>query len=777
VRTPPPPGPGAASADSGAAGAPESAELVACSPQLLCLLDLEGTIAWCNGSMAQVLGYDPGQMVGVPLAALVHPHDVVLVDAAQKTLASAQEISGVEARFRCRDGSWRTLEWTVRVDASRGLVYGAARDVSEQRLEDEDLRGEEARLRAVLDFCPLSIFVKDLQGRYLIVNTEWSRVTGIAGEDVIGATAAESWPFDISSISTREKVLLETGRPQVSDDWMHTKSGTRHYRVSRFLLRDDRGTPYAIGGIASDVTARTEAEKALAARERLLATVMDTSPDIITLFDLDGEIAQVSAAGEAVLGRGTPPGPAAARLGLVHPDDVEAVAGALARLVGGKAPRVRYRHQLRHEDGHWVTLDSRGQAVYDDTGTFAGAVVVSRDVTARILSERRLHDAREAAEGASRSKSEFLSRMSHELRTPLNAILGFAQLLMMDELGPEQSEAVNHILRAGRHLLDLIDEVLDIARIESGHLELMMSSVLLGAVVGDAVELTRPVADAAAVVIEVVDDGGDVLVNADRQRLLQVLLNLLSNAVKYNRHGGRVEVTTRRGCEGWVRLVVADTGRGIRAEDADRVFTPFDRLGAEHTGVEGSGVGLALSLHLVGQMGGSITFDSVPDSGSAFYVDLTTADGLFDSAAPVLPRSPGWPAGDPPAPRIGVFRVLLVEDDVAALDLVEQVLSRRPDVELLAAMQGSLGIELAREHLPNLVLVDLHLPDMPGTAVLERLAEDPATAALPVALVGTGADGDVRPLLARGVVGILNKPLDVLALLCLVDAVRSGKVA
>jgi len=443
--------------------------------------------------------------------------------------------------------------------------------------------------------------------------------------------------------------------------------------------------------------------------------------------------------------------------------------------VAGEVSNVQVRFRVQHADGHWVTLDCRGQAVVDDSGEFVGAVNVMRDMTPRIMSEQRLRDAREAAERASRTKSEFLSRMSHELRTPLNSILGFAQLLQMDELPDEQSDEVAHILRAGRHLLDLIDEVLDIARIESGHLELMMTAVPVSGIVHDAVELTRLMAESAGVSMEFeIDPGSDVLVSADRQRLLQVLLNLLSNAVKYNRPGGRVEVSCDESAPGRVCLVVGDTGRGIAPEDADRVFTAFDRVGAEQSDVEGTGVGLALSQHLVHRMGGTIGFESVPGVGSSFFVELATAT----DSPEVLPDTGlalGWCEGAPAGDVTGCFRV--IEDDAANLDLVERILSRRQGVELLAAMHGELGIELAREHMPDLILVDLHLPDMPGTVVLDRLGEDPATAAIPVAVVGSDAAAhEVRQLLGRGVVGFLTKPFDVRALLSLVDAVRSSRV-
>jgi PAS domain S-box-containing protein len=753
------------------------AALVERSSQILCMLDFEGTIVWCNQSMTSVLGYRPGALIGLNLGTLVHPEDAGVVTEAEQPLRSGSEVSGIRARSRCADGTWRTLEWTVRADMHRRLIYSAARDVTEQGQTDELLRDDEARLRAILDYSPSSIFVKDLQGRYLVVNRQWSRITGIPVDEAVGAVTEDCWPADVAAIAAREQALVDSGRPELCDERLHTRIGVRHFRTARFLLLDEDGSPYAMGGIATDITVRTEAEANLASRERLLATVFQASPDIITLLGADGTVQQVSAADHDVLGRRYGAVAVPDLVARVHPDDVDDVLVAFSRLVSGATPSTQVRFRVKHTAGHWVTLDSRGQAVYGDDGAVAGAVVVSRDMTARITSEQRLRDAREAAETASRTKSEFLSRMSHELRTPLNSILGFAQLLQMDELPDEQSEAVAHILRAGRHLLDLIDEVLDIARIESGHLELMMTAVSAPGIVNDAVELTRLMADDAGVGVRVaIESDNDVLIEADRQRLLQVLLNLLSNAVKYNRAGGTVDVSCQPAAAGRIRLVVADTGAGIKPEDVDRVFTPFDRLGAEQSGVEGTGVGLALSQHLVQRMGGRIGFESVPGVGSSFFVELALAAGAAEVPADGS-HALNWSEGDPTTDLSTVFRVLLMEDDIANLDLVERVLARRPGVELLAALHGELGLELARDHRPDLILVDLHLPDLPGTVVLDRLSADPTTAAIPVAVVGSDAGaGEVRQLLGRGVVGFLTKPFDVRALLSLVDAVRSARV-
>jgi PAS domain S-box-containing protein len=531
--------------------------------------------------------------------------------------------------------------------------------------------------------------------------------------------------------------------------------------LSLFALRSEDGSAYATCGIATDISERKRAEVALEVRQGVLDTILAACPDIISLIDAKGRIRHVSAAEQSML-RHRHRDPRSSELfSLVHPDDFDHVASAFIGMVTGSRSQLHVRYRVQHADGRWITVDSRAQAVVDEDGRFVGAVVVTRDVSAQLDSETRLRELRQAADKASRAKSEFLSRMSHELRTPLNAILGFSQLLQMDDLSLPQAEAVEHILRAGRQLLELIDDVLDIARIETGHLELAIRAVLVADVVTEVAVQSG------------IDAEEPLAVLADRQRLLQVVSHLVSNAVKYNRPGGRVDVSCDALPDGRVRLAVADTGRGIRPEDLGRVFEPFDRLGAEQSGVAGTGVGLALARSLVERMNGTITVESVPDVGSTFSVELPMAVISEEGRSGAARRSLGDGTH-----RTAGFRVLLVEEDLSSRELVERVLARRPGVTVLVARDGSSALAAAREHRPDLILVDLQLPDMSGSALLDELGQDALCASIPVAVLGAEVgSGQVRRLLGRGVAGQLTKPIDVRALLSLVDAARaaSGK--
>ena len=379
---------------------------------------------------------------------------------------------------------------------------------------------------------------------------------------------------------------------------------------------------------------------------------------------------------------------------------------------------------------------------------------------------RELSAATAEADRANQAKSEFLSRMSHELRTPLNAILGFAQLLELDSQSAEQRESVEQILRAGRHLLGLINEILDISRIEAGRLQLSLEPVPVYETVRQAIDLVQPSAADAHVAVrsDAIDERVHVL--ADRQRLQQVLLNLLSNGVKYNRESGTVTVSCVEVTGGRLRIDVNDTGRGIAADKLERLFTPFDRLGAEASAIEGTGLGLALSKSLIEAMGGTLRVTSRPEAGCTFSLDLALAAAPGEREAPAIVRVPVVrETGPRPAQQI-----LYIEDNLSNLALVDGLLARRPGTTVLSAMQGRVGVSLARDHQPALILLDRHLPDIPGEEVFRLLRADSRTRDIPVIVLSADAmPSRMRQFLDGGVRAYLTKPLDVPALLAAID--------
>ncbi|MDO9075157.1 MAG: PAS domain-containing protein [Rubrivivax sp.] len=455
----------------------------------------------------------------------------------------------------------------------------------------------------------------------------------------------------------------------------------------------------------------------------------------------------------------------------VHPDDRDRVMQMHLHALAGRQPYdVEYRAIT--PEGRVHTLHARAEVVRDGEGEVLTMVGTLLDVTERVAAEaeltrhrdhleglveertRELIAARDAAELASRAKGEFLSSMSHELRTPMNAILGFSQLLELDRgLDTRAAGYVREILRAGHHLLTLINEVLDLARIESGRMSLSPEALPLAELVQEAETLVRPLAQQHDVTLTVEPLPG-LVVRADRLRLKQVLLNLLSNAVKYNRTGGSVQVRAQARDMFTVRISVIDTGIGIAAQHLPQLFQPFSRVGG--SSAEGTGIGLSISERLVRLMGGQIGVHSQPGMGSEFWVDLPS-DHLAETPPP---RDTAFSGA--PTPRPGrSARVLYVEDNPANLKLVEMIVQRHPGVELQMAPTGSLGLDLARGCRPDLLLLDIHLPDIDGYQVLARLRADPATRTLPVVAVTAQAmPDDVKRVLAAGFDGYLAKPLD-----------------
>lgn len=500
----------------------------------------------------------------------------------------------------------------------------------------------------------------------------------------------------------------------------------------------------------------------LADSEQRLRDILDHSPAVITLKDLDGRFVLVNRQFEALTGKTDAEVRGLRDHDVFPPRIADAFRENDRVVVETRAPR---EFEETVSDGGPPRIYACSKfPLYHTTGEAYAICGISSDITDRKIAEDALKVARLEADRANRAKSEFLSRMSHDLRTPLNAILGFAQLLELDAASAEQRDNVRQILKGGAHLLELINEVLDIARIEAGHLSLSPEPILISDVVGRALDLVKPLAAARGITL----DGGpavtcDDYVFADRQRLTQILLNLLSNAVKYNRAEGRVALSCENAAPGRFRIAVTDSGAGISAQKLALLFNPFERLGAEQTTIEGTGLGLVLSKGLAEAMGGTLGVSSELDRGSTFWVELAICDAPATKDA----RQPAVRTASAAAVE---GKVLYIEDNLSNVRLIERIFARRPGVTLLGASAGSIGIELARDHQPDLVLLDLHLPDMHGEEVLRRLLADPRTRQIPVAVLSADAtQPQIRRLLAAGATAYLTKPIEVARLIRLVD--------
>ncbi|MDI1290300.1 MAG: ATP-binding protein [bacterium] len=437
----------------------------------------------------------------------------------------------------------------------------------------------------------------------------------------------------------------------------------------------------------------------------------------------------------------------------------------MASLEAGEPAESHHRVVAVDGTARWVRAIN--QPVHDPAGPTNRSVITVEDITERMHAEQALQQAEAAARTANDAKNHFLSRMSHELRTPLNAILGFGQLLQYELDDTKHAESLKQIVKGGRHLLNLINDILDVARIEAGEMSISLEAVPIHGLLTESMQLMEPLAESSDVLLLTTAHDEDLTVLADRQRLRQVLLNLLSNAIKYNRPGGKVWVE-QKAVDGHVAVSVCDDGPGISADLQARLFTPFDRLDVESSGIDGTGIGLSLTRSLTELMGGSVTVHSEAGHGATFTVTLPTATRttiLDGPDARAVSRADARSVGE------GTFTLLYVEDNEPNVRVVESILTLRPEWRMIHAGQGGLGIELARAHRPDLVLLDLHLPDRSGADVLAALKGTPDTRSIPVVIVTADAtSGAPSRLVESGAEAALTKPFELADLLAILDA-------
>ncbi len=523
------------------------------------------------------------------------------------------------------------------------------------------------------------------------------------------------------------------------------------------FARNPDGSVRQVVGTATDITAIKVAEESWRSSEERFRTLAELSSVGIGAADATGAMSYVNERAGEITGL-----PLADCLGqgwvdAVHPQDHERVAHGLRDAV---RQGVTYRDEFRflHRDGRIVHVIAEGRPLLDEHAGVMSYVATLVDVSA--LKEIEQHQrAREAAEQANKAKSDFLARMSHELRTPLNAILGFSQLMQMDPraaLSPPQAERVRHIRSAGEHLLEMINETLDLARIEGGRIALSVVPVRLAALVATCVTVVGPLALRANVqLLNQIAADAKLVVQADPMRLQEIVLNLLSNAIKYNRPEGHVHLTAHAQGDR-VRVSVHDSGAGLNADQLANLFQPFNRLGAESSGIEGTGLGLAIAERLAQLMGGSLSASSQPGVGSVFTLDL--------AAAPADAKSSPLPAALA-ARRVevgGAFSVVYIEDDASNALLLEQVFATMPGGSLRVARCGADGLAAVQNDPPDLVLLDLNLPDISGFEVLARLRANPRTRALIcVALSADAMPDNIQRVRDAGFDDFLSKPIEI----------------
>ena len=645
---------------------------------------------------------------------------------------------------------------------------------------------------AILNSANFSSIATDEKGVIQIFNIGAERMLGYAAADVLNKiTPAEiSDPQEV--IARAAALSLELGTPitpgfealvfkasrGIEDIYELTyirKDGSRFPAVvSVTALRDvhDHGGIIGYLLIGTDNTARKQVEEEQKKLDQLLRdqqfytrSLIEANIDAIMTTDPSGLITDVNNQMESLTGR--------SRDELIgelfknnFTDPVRAKAAIKRVLREGKV--TDYELTARAKDGNETVVSFNATNFYDRDGILQGVFAAARDVTERkrwdqVLQENtlELETAKAIAEKANLAKSDFLSSMSHELRSPLNAVLGFAQLMESDSPPPtpSQKSSIDQILHAGWYLLELINEILDLSVIESGRLTLSLEPVSLPEVMLECQAMIEPQAQKRGISMTFPRFKEPCYIKADRTRVKQVLINLLSNAIKYNQVGGSVTVECIVGGGNRIRISVRDTGAGLSPEKLAQLFQSFNRLGQEASGEEGTGIGLVVSKRLVELMEGTIGVESVVGTGSVFWIELLPEEdphaGYIKAACATIV--------DSSISKGTRSRLLLyVEDNPANLKLIEQLISRRPDMRLLTAQNGRDGINLARVSLPDVILMDINLPGINGIEAMKILRLDPATAHIPiVALSANAIPRDIEKGLEAGFHRYLTKPIKV----------------
>ncbi|MDO9105736.1 MAG: PAS domain S-box protein [Methylovulum sp.] len=724
--------------------------------------------SYVSETAERILGISPALLTADAglFFARIHADDLVQVQEA--VAAAALKLMPLNASFRMlhpQEGVvWIEANSTPeRLANGDTLCHGFMRDITA-------LKTAEQRLSASLDNTPnVAVQWYDRAGRVLYWNPASEHIFGWTAAEVVGKSFdqlphGEELAQELLSTLERINSSGETFGPA---EYASRHRDGREVMVSSTIFAIPGGDCPVFVCMSIDITERKQAENSLRLSEEKFRNLFELSPVGIALNDYaTGRFLEFNEALLVSIGY-TRDEFLALNYWDVTPKEYAAQEQQQVQVIERTGSYGPYEKEYIRKDGSRYPVLLNGIKLIDPSGRALIWSIV-QDISERKRVEAVLEHAKSEAEAANRAKSEFLTNMSHELRTPLNAIIGFAQLLEMGELTPlvgEQQEAVGHIMNSGRHLLKLINEILDLARIESGKLNLNIENIGLAALTGEVLSLMRPEAAGHGIKIDsACPCYNEARIRADALSLRQVLLNLLTNAVKYNRAGGSVALSCAVDGDA-MRIMVTDTGMGIAENDRAKLFQPFQRLSAGQTAIEGTGIGLVVCKRLVEAMRGEIGFDSQVGVGSQFWIKLPLASAGAATALPFAAQGRAWAEN-----AVVGGRVLYIEDSPINITVMQHVFRTLPGMVLDIAETAETGLAMIDESPPDLVLMDINLPGMSGLDALKRLKADPQTAAIPVIAVSAAAmASDVDAGLAAGFEAYLTKPFSLAELTALVS--------
>jgi PAS domain S-box-containing protein len=641
---------------------------------------------------------------------------------------------------------------------SKGKVAGAFAfftDISTRKEAEKELEESREWLGALADNLPEFISLKDVEGRFQYINRRFEEWTGFNFDDVIGKTVDDIYPPEQATrFSADDHKALDSGTIFTQElDLAYPDGSTRTVISTRFPIKSRVGELIGLGTINYDISERKAAERKFQESEELLSAAINNISDGFVLCDSDNRIVLFNN-----------------RFKALYPNSRDLIQKGVPfeDFLRGGAERGEYPDAGPIDE--WVA--ERKAKGRDRGGTFDQQLVGGRWVQISVgrlpdggwvgihVDVTSIREAMEVADKANLAKSEFLSSMSHELRTPLNAILGFAQMLEFNPKEPlsgVQKESVDHIMKGGQHLLELINDILDLAKIEAGKVELSLESISPSKVLEECLSLISAMAAGRGIEISTPDAAVEVpMVIADHTRFKQVMLNLMSNAVKYNQENGTVFIRFEEIAENMLRISVTDTGEGISEEKQAELFKPFSRLGAENTEIEGTGIGLVVCKELVGLMNGTVDLESEVGKGASFWIDLPLAGSghIAVEEQQSLTRQEESPASEVSG------TLLYVEDNPDNLKLMELIVSRMEGLTMISTHTGELGVEMARAEKPDLIILDINLPGMNGIETLKKITSHESLSTIPVlALSAAATTRDIEKGMEAGFLQYLTKPI------------------
>jgi len=627
----------------------------------------------------------------------------------------------------------------------------------------------------------------DIAGRITQVNDKFCEISGYSRDELLGHNhriiKSDHHP---ASFYANMWSMISKGKVWHGVVCNQNKNGGKYWVESTIVpFLDENGKPYKYVSARTDVTSTR-------LNEERLAFAIDGAGDGVWDWDMRSNVMQFSRLYMEMLGYDEYELPHSVETWResVHPDDLKRVEQNLQQYINGLIENYSVEYRLRCKDDSYKWILCRGTIVgRDKKGKPLRMIGIHSDISLQKQDQENLIVAREEAENANRAKSQFLSSMSHELRTPMNAIMGFGQLLTMDKesvLTEEQSDFANEIVKAGRHLLELINEVLDLARIEAGRIDLSIETVELSEVVTEAIQLIIPLAQKRGIEIDLNQNGVSVeleqlqhrlnAVRADHTRLKQVLINLLSNAVKYNCQNGKITITCQHTDDNQTRVNISDTGAGITPENQNKLFRAFNRLDEDKTDIEGTGIGLVITKNIVELMGGNIGVVSQPGEGSTFWFELPS-DTQLSEPGEILDDKRMTPKQLVSSEKEHEHTMLYIEDNPANLRLVAQVMGQMSNIHMWSAHEPMLGLELAEEYNPDLILLDINLPGLDGFDVLKLLRGRKTTSHTPILAISANAmPKDIEKGLEAGFDDYITKPINIEALMkSVADALQGCK--